>query len=147
MPRAEMHNPRKPASYNAINFQHLRYAVAAADHGSFRSAAETLMIRQTTLSRCIRQLEQTISTPVFDRYSGGVRATRFGESFLRTARSILEQVDSIVTSGKLTARGELGRLSVGFFTSLSAGNLRAVLMEYAQHFSQIEIEMVEGSRN
>ncbi|OAF12306.1 LysR family transcriptional regulator [Bradyrhizobium centrolobii] len=131
----------------AVSFQHLRYAVAAADHGSFRSAAETLMIQQTTLSRCIHQLEHAIGTAIFDRYSGGVRATKFGQSFLRLARSILEQVDSIVTSAQMTGRGELGRISIGFYTSLSAGNLRAVLVEYTQQFPQIEIEMIERSRN
>lgn len=134
-------------NYDAINFLHLLYAVAAADHGSFRSAAETLMIQQTTLSRCIRQLELTIGTPVFDRYSGGVRATRFGLSFIRLARSILEQVDSIVASAQTTGRGEFGRLSIGFYTSLSAGGLRAALVEYNQQFPQIEVELVERSRS
>jgi len=125
MVRAAIRNLNTPINRNTISFQHLRYAVVAADHGSFRSAAETLMVQQTTLSRCIRQLEHTIGTPVFDRYSGGVRATRFGQSFLRIARSILEQVDNMVTSAQMTGRGEFGPLSIGFYTSLSAGNLRA----------------------
>ena len=147
MVRAAIRNLNTPINRNTISFQHLRYAVVAADHGSFRSAAETLMVQQTTLSRCIRQLEHTIGTPVFDRYSGGVRATRFGQSFLRIARSILEQVDSMVTSAQMTGRGEFGPLSIGFYTSLSAGNLRATLVEYTQQFPQIEIEMVERSRS
>jgi DNA-binding transcriptional LysR family regulator len=104
------------------------------------------MVQQSTLSRCVRQLEHTIGTSVFDRYSGGVRATEFGQSFLHVARSILEQVDSTVMSGQLTARGEFGRLSVGFYTSLSAGNLRATLVEYTQRFPQIELAMIERSR-
>jgi DNA-binding transcriptional LysR family regulator len=146
MARITIRNLRTPRAYNAINFQHLRCAVAAADHGSFRSAAETLTVKQSTLSRCIRQLEHAIGSPVFDRYSGGVRATEFGQSFLRIARSILEQIDSIVTSAQMTGRGELGRLSIGFYTSVSAGNLRATLIEYTQRFPQIEIAMFERSR-
>ena len=62
-------------------FQHLRYAVAAADHGSFRRAADALMVRQSTLSRCIRQLEESIGMIVFERSSGGVRATQAGQKF------------------------------------------------------------------
>jgi DNA-binding transcriptional LysR family regulator len=147
MVRAAIRNLTTSTNRSTISFQHLRYAVVAADHGSFRSAAETLMVQQTTLSRCIRQLEHTIGTPVFDRYSGGVRATRFGQSFLRIARSILEQVDSIVTSAQMTGRGEFGRLSIGFYTSLSAGNLRAAILEYTQQFPQVEIEMIERSRS
>jgi DNA-binding transcriptional LysR family regulator len=147
MAPAPTYNPNTPRHYHTINFHYLRYAVAAADHGSFRSAAETLMIQQSTLSRCIRQLEHTIGTCVFDRYSGGVRATEFGQSFLRVARNSLEQVDSVVTSGQVTGRGKFGRLSIGFYTSLSAGNLRAMLVEYTQRFPQIEMAMIERSRN
>jgi DNA-binding transcriptional LysR family regulator len=147
MARINSRNLKTSQNYNAINFQHLFYAIAAADHGSFRGAAEILMIQQTTLSRCIRQLEYRIGIPVFDRYSGGVRATEFGRAFLRVARSILEQVDGLVTSAQMTGRGEVGRLSIGFYTSLSAGNLRAALVEYKQQFPQIEIEMVERSRS
>jgi hypothetical protein len=35
----------------AINLQHIRYAVAARDQGSFRRAAESLFVQQSTLSR------------------------------------------------------------------------------------------------
>jgi DNA-binding transcriptional LysR family regulator len=83
---------------SAVDLQHLRYAVAAADHGSFRRAAEVLLLQQSTLSRCISQLEHSIGMTIFERFSGGVRATTAGRHFLRTARSIVEQMDSLVNS-------------------------------------------------
>src|SRR6266404_2435194 len=131
---------------SAIDLQHLRYAVAAADHGSFRQAAEALLLRQSTLSRCIRQLEERLQMIVFERSSGGVRATQAGRDFLRMARSILEQMDTLVTGAYSVGRGEAGRLMIGFYTSLSAGNLRATLVDYAQRFPQIDLGMVESSR-
>ncbi len=115
---------------SAIDLQHLRYAVAAADHGSFRRAADILRVRQSTLSRCVRQLEELIGMAVFERSSGGVRTTPTGSEFLRTARSILEQVDTLMLSAHTTGRGESGRLAIGFYTSLSAANLRATLVDY-----------------
>jgi hypothetical protein len=42
----------------AVDLQHLRYAVAAADHGSFRRAADALLLRQSTLSRWMSPLAQ-----------------------------------------------------------------------------------------
>jgi DNA-binding transcriptional LysR family regulator len=129
-----------------IALQHLRYAVSAAEHGSFRRAAEALLLRQSTLSRCIRQLEESIGMIVFERSSGGVRTTPAGRDFLRTAGSILEQVEALLLTARSTGRGEAGRLAVGFYTSLSAGNLRASLLDVGQRFPQIEIEMLESSR-
>jgi DNA-binding transcriptional LysR family regulator len=127
-----------------ILLQHLRYAVSAAEHGSFRRAAVALLLRQSTLSRCVRQLEESTGLIVFERFSGGARPTQAGQEFLRNARSILEQVDALAATAHSTGRGEAGRLAIGFYTSLSAGNLRATLADVAQRFPQLEIELTES---
>jgi DNA-binding transcriptional LysR family regulator len=130
---------------SAVDLVHLRYAVAAADHGSFRRAAEVLLLRQSKLSRCVRQLEERIRMIVFERSSGGVRATQAGRDFLRMARSILEQMDTLMESANSAGRGEAGRLAIGFYTSLSAGNLRATLIDFARRFPHIDVGMIESS--
>jgi DNA-binding transcriptional LysR family regulator len=129
-----------------VDLHHLRYAVAAADHGSFRRAAEVLLLRQSTLSRCIHQLEERIQMIVFERTSGGVQVTDAGRGFLRLARSILEQVDSLVMTAHRAGRGETGRLAIGYYTSLSAGNLRATLIDYSQRFPDVTLNLIERSR-
>ena len=111
--------PRRSLT-SAVDLVHLRYAVAAADHGSFRRAAEALLLQQTKLSRCIRQLEERIEMIVFERSSGGVRATPAGRDFLRMARSILEQMDTLMASAHSAGRGEAGRLAIGFYGSRRA---------------------------
>jgi DNA-binding transcriptional LysR family regulator len=129
-----------------IDLQHLHYAVAAEDHGSFRGAAEALLLQQSTLSRCIRQLEEAIGVVVFERSSGGVRATQVGRQFLRSARLILEQMDVLVKHAHSNGRGEAGRLTIGYYTSLSTGNLRATLLDFRERFPQVELGMIERSR-
>ena len=133
-------------SSSAFSLHNLHYALAAADYGSFRRAAEALLLRQSTLSRCVRQLEDSIGMAVFERSSGGVRATQAGRQFLRSARSILEQVEALAARTQSTGRGEAGRLTIGFYTSLAAGNLRATLIDVSQRFPQLELEMFESSR-
>ena len=130
-----------------IALQHLRYAVAAADHGSFRQAADALSLKQSTLSRAIRQLEETVAVRLFERSSGGVRATTAGHDFLRMARSILSQMDGLVATAYTNGRGEAGRLVIGFYTSLSAGNLRATLVDFRRRFPLVELNMIEASRS
>src|SRR5260370_8422097 len=83
---------------------------------------------------------------IFERLSGGVRATTAGRHFLRTARSIVEQMDSLVNSTYHVGRGEAGRLSVGFYTSISAGNLLATLVDFKRRFFQIDVCLKESSR-
>jgi DNA-binding transcriptional LysR family regulator len=62
------------------------------------------------------------------------------------SRSILEQMDTLLAGAHSVGSGESGRLAIGLYTSLSAGNLRATLVEYKQRFSQISISLIESSR-
>jgi DNA-binding transcriptional LysR family regulator len=139
------HRPNQTSS-PAPDLKQLRYVVTAASHGSFRSAAEALQIRQSTLSRAVRQLEDAIGMVVFDRSSGGISPTESGRSFLRVAGSILEQLDSLAMSTRMIGRGEAGRLAIGFYTSLSTGNLRAAVTDHAKRFPRVEIALLETSK-
>lgn len=124
-----------------FDLRHLRLAVAAADQGSFRKAAELMHIRQSTLSRSVRQLETSIGAALFERSSGGVRPTPAGRRIIRTARTILEELDALIlTSGH---SGAIERLAIGFCTSLSAGNLRLTILDFKHQFPQIEIATIE----
>jgi hypothetical protein len=55
-------------------------------------------------------------------------------------------MDTLVRVAQSSGRGEAGRLTIGFYTSLSAGNLRARLLDFKQRFPQIELGTVEKSR-
>ena len=130
----------------SIDLQHLRFAVVAAEHGSFRQAAEVLAVRQSSLSRSIRQFEQLLGVAIFERSSGGVAPTSAGRIFLRMARTILEEFDALIATARSTRHGEVGRLAIGFCTSLSAGNLRASLVEFKERYPQTELVTYERSR-
>ncbi|QDF37484.1 LysR substrate-binding domain-containing protein [Bradyrhizobium symbiodeficiens] len=130
----------------AIDLQHLRFLVAACDSGSLRQAGDALRVQHSVLSRSIAQMEYLIGAALLERSSGGVKATPVGKSVLRIARTILEQVDALVATGKASGRGEAGRISIGFCTSISAGNLRATLLEFRRRYPRIELATVERRR-
>ncbi|WP_271565688.1 helix-turn-helix domain-containing protein [Bradyrhizobium sp. CCBAU 11386] len=54
-----------------VEFRDLRWAIAASQHRSLRQAADTLRLKQSTLSRCLRSLEQTLGSELFERTNGG----------------------------------------------------------------------------
>jgi DNA-binding transcriptional LysR family regulator len=129
-----------------VDFRQLQHVVTAAEYGSFRQAADILSIKQSTLSRSVQILEHSFGIVIFDRSSGGVRATAAGRHFLRTARSMIEQMEALAATARSSGRGESGRLVVGFCTSLTAGNLRATLLDFRRRFPQVELGTVERSR-
>jgi DNA-binding transcriptional LysR family regulator len=130
----------------ALDLKHLRSVVAAADCGCFRRTAELLRLQQSTLSRSVRQVEHGLGVVIFKRSSGGVSPTPAGRSVLRLARIILEEFDALTATAQSVQNSEIGRLAVGFCTSLSAGNLQASLLEFKQRLPRVELATVERSR-
>ena len=97
-----------------MELRHLRYFVAVAEELHFTRAAERLGIKQPPLSLQIRQLEQEIGTALFHRLTRGVELTEAGTLLLDDAHRILDQVERTKTSIQTRARGETGRIHVGF---------------------------------
>lgn len=131
----------------SIELRHLRYAEAAERCGSFRKAADSLALKQSNLSRRIRHLEERLGVALFERTNGGVRPTSAGRDFVIGVRRILNELQIVVDGAKAVGRGEAGYLTVGFYTSLSAGNLRSTLFDYGRRFPQVQLSAVEATRS
>jgi DNA-binding transcriptional LysR family regulator len=100
-----------------MELRHLRYFIAVAEEGHMTRAAERLGIQQPPLSQQIRALEIELDVQLFHRKPRGMELTDAGLALLDHARSILSQVDRALASTRRTARGEQGRVAVGFTSS------------------------------
>jgi DNA-binding transcriptional LysR family regulator len=100
-----------------MELRHLRYFIAVAEEKHMTRAAERLGIQQPPLSMQIRSLEQELDVQLFRRQPRGVELTDAGVAFLDRARVILDQVDRALATTRRTARGEQGRVVVGFTSS------------------------------
>lgn len=78
-----------------MNTQHFRYAVEVERTGSISQAAENLYISQPTISKVIKELEDTLGITIFRRTPRGTVATEKGAQFLAYAREALLQVDKM----------------------------------------------------
>ena len=130
-----------------MNFElrDLKWALVASQNKSLRKAADYLSIRQSTLSRTLRALEDQLGAPLFKRTSGGTHPTQAGNEFLQSARIILDEVDSLAKRLRTRSRGESGRISIGIHSSLSAGNLRATIIEHHKRLPDVEQYFTDGS--
>lgn len=121
-------------------------ALTAAEQRSFRKASELLGVRTSTISRRIRELEQRLGVPIFLRHRHGVRPTDAGAVFLEEARRIIGDLQNLITNTRAGGGGSTGRLRVGFYLSLSAGELRTTLLAFRERFPKVELRVTEASR-
>ncbi|MCA0304874.1 MAG: LysR family transcriptional regulator [Proteobacteria bacterium] len=100
-----------------MELRHLRYFVAVAREGHVTRAAERLGIAQPPLSQQIRALEDEVGTKLLQRHPRGVALTDAGRAFLVDAEAVLAGAAQAAARARRTARGEVGRIAVGFTTS------------------------------
>lgn len=130
---------------NQIDIHGLRQTIVVAEHLSFRRAAEALGIRQSSVSRRIRRLEEAIGTSLFERHFGGLRVTYAGQAFIRDVRHVMTLLDQAIARADRSGRVEAGLLTLGFFPSLISGRLRGVLEQFRRISPGVLVETLEGS--
>lgn len=126
-----------------MELRHLRYFVATAEELNFRRAAERLHVAQPALSVQIRQLEEEIGAVLLDRDRHHVALTAAGKVFLEHSRRVLRAADEAVRAAARAARGETGRLSIGFIAQLSYEWLPNVLRSFRRQYPDVEIGLTE----
>ena len=100
-----------------MSFRALRHFVVVAEELHMHRAAERLHIAQPALSQQIKQLEQRLGVVLFSRANRRLTLTAAGEAFLQKTRLALEMADQAVLDAQRTARGEQGRLHLGYVSS------------------------------
>lgn len=126
-----------------MELRHLRYFIVIAEELHFGRNAERLHMTQQPLSQQIRQLEAEIGVLLFHRTKRRVQLTEAGKAFLEEARQILHKASQAVEMARQVARGENGRLTVGFSGFATYSLLPKVLRIFRERFPLVELELEE----
>ena len=126
-----------------MELRHVRYFVAAAEELSFRRAADRLHVSQPALSVQIQQLEEELGATLLDRDRHHVALTAAGKVFLDHARRLLTAAAEAARAAGRAARGETGRLAIGFIAQLSYEWLPTVLRSFRKRYADVEISLTE----
>ena len=78
---------------SAMILRHINYFLAVAKYRSFTRAATALYVSQPALSQQIKQLEETLGTPLFDRSGRSIKLTDAGEVYARYAHRALQDLE------------------------------------------------------
>jgi DNA-binding transcriptional LysR family regulator len=124
-----------------MELKHLRAFVAVAEERHFGRAAERLHIAQPPLSQQIRRLEASLGVQLLQRTTRRVELTPAGALLLPRARKLLGDAGDAVQDAQRAARGEIGRLAVGFTGSATYALLPALAMLLRDGLPGVELEL------
>ena len=124
-----------------MELRQLRYFIKAKEVLNFTEASKQLYISQSTLSQQIKQLEDEIGVPLFNRLGKRITLTEAGELFAVYARNSIKSAGDGLVMIKDLNDLNLGSISVGVTFALRNILTKAVI-RFSKKFPNIKIKIV-----
>jgi DNA-binding transcriptional LysR family regulator len=125
-----------------MTLQQLTYFLAAAEHGSFSAAAESLHMAQPSLSEQIRRLEAELGVPLFARAGRRLELTEAGRLLLPQAERTLDAAREAQASVREVRDVTGGTVAFGTFGSAHHYLLGGLIEEFRRRYPSVRIRVV-----
>ncbi|CAH8289899.1 DNA-binding transcriptional LysR family regulator [Mariniflexile fucanivorans] len=130
-----------------IEYRHLKYFLAVAEHLHFRKAAESLYISQPGLSRQIKEMEESLGVKLFERHNRNVKLTTVGLYLKLELSKNLKSLDAILHHAKLLEDGKDGQLNFGYVGSAMQKIIPELLLNFTKTHPNILFSLKEMDNN
>ena len=127
-----------------LDLRDLRYFETIAELGHLGRAAERLSLTQPALTRCVRRLEESFGTELFERAGRGIRLTSAGEALLARARRLHVAADETAREMLDFARGDSGHIKLGIVPTAAQFLLPPVCRALLTETQHIYLKTVIG---
>jgi len=121
----------------------LQLIVNIGDASSLTRGAERSHLSLPAASNRVKNLEEHFGTRLFHRNSQGVTLTASGESFLRHARKVLQQIEELRGDIHEYSRGIKGQVRVVANTTAMTEFMPAVLSRYLATHPDVTVDLRE----
>lgn len=126
-----------------LNYHHLYYFRAIANEGGIARAAEKLHIGQPTLSSQLKQLEDMVNKPLFERRNRKLILTEAGKAALDYANEIFRLGDEMLEVLKDRTPEDQPHLQIGALDSVPKNVMLSIVLE-AQKILPCAVSILEG---
>ncbi|ACC75739.1 LysR family transcriptional regulator [Paraburkholderia phymatum] len=130
-----------------LKTRQLLLLVALDEEGNIHRAADALSMSQPAASKLLRELEEMLDAPLFERMPRGMRPTLYGEVMIRHARSVVGSLDQAREEVLALKSGQLGRVAVGTITSPAVSLLPAAIAQVKVSHPGLSVSVEIDSSN
>jgi DNA-binding transcriptional LysR family regulator len=125
-----------------LTLQQLTYFLAAAEHGSFSAAAESLLMAQPSLSEQIRRLEAELGVPLFMRVGRGLELTEAGRLLRPHAERTLAEAQEALESVREVREMTGGTVAFGTFGSAHHYLLGGLVQDFRARHPHVRVRAI-----
>jgi DNA-binding transcriptional LysR family regulator len=131
---------------DSLTFRLLTYIKAVSETLNFTRAAQGLYLSQPSLSQQIRDLEDQLKVPIFERGKHRIQTTDAGRLLVAYAVTALRERDEIVAMARAIHLGQVPPLRLGFSSFINASLLQSFREHYEEMFPGCEIHLSGGDQ-
>jgi len=126
-----------------LRLRNLQMLLSLAETGNMSQSAAQLNTTQPGLSKWLKDLEDDIGLPLFERQARGLRPTPYGESLIEHARRIEAQLDTARDDLQAMRDGGSGLVTVGTSGASSADTVPLAVLQLLQRLPRAQVRLVE----
>src|SRR5246500_5226069 len=126
-----------------MELRHLRYFTAVVQWKSYREASRRIHVAQPSISQTVLALEEELGVRLFSRAKRIAQLTPEGEVFHAEAVRTLAQAELAIETARRAARGEIGRLSIGFLGSATSAFLPELVRKFKAKYPGVKLTLQE----
>jgi DNA-binding transcriptional LysR family regulator len=127
-----------------MKFSQLRCFIAVAEAGSVRQAGRNLNLSQSSVTKSIQQLEDSLQTELFLRGSHGLSPTEVGKMLLKRVRLIENELRQIRNDVETISGGVSGEIRVCASPTVSVGILPRAIAAFRKVRPNVKFYIEEG---
>jgi DNA-binding transcriptional LysR family regulator len=128
-----------------IELRAWRQFLVLADHLHFGRAAALLNMTQPPLTLAVQQMERRLGVALFERTRRSVALTPAGVALVEPVRQLLRQASALPALAQSATLGEIGRIRLGFISTVGFGPLPAWLRGFRERWPGIAVELIEAT--
>ena len=117
----------------------LKYLSAVAEHAHFSNAAKACHVSQSTLSAAVLELEDGLGAALVERNNRRVILTALGQEVVQRGRSILMEVDDLVSVCEASAEPFTGKMRFGVIPTIAPYILPHLLKRLRRKYPDFQL--------
>ncbi|MBY4766245.1 LysR substrate-binding domain-containing protein [Burkholderia ambifaria] len=130
-----------------LRLRHLQVLLSLASTGNLSQSAAALATTQPALSKWLKELEEDVGLPLFERHARGLRPTAYGDALIEHARRVEAQLDVARDDMAALREGGSGLVTIGTSGVAAADTVPLAVSQLLKRMPRAQVRLTESTMN